>query len=423
MRFQTVTSLQPRFRNGTLEIPVAVMRGGTSTGIVVEAAHLPADRALQEEVLREVMGSPTLTLAQQASAEVLKQNLQITGFGRGVPTSNKCFIVQPSQRPGCDIESTLAQLANNTASVDWRVNCGNFSSALPLFALERGWVQAKAGANRVGIWNHNTELQLDTSMLLDDAGRYALAEIDGVLGCGPNVLMTLFKPVGAETGKLLPSGAAVDEVGGMHCSLVDVAVPMVIFLASEWGGTLEAVLERFKREPAHWAQFQQTWQRAALKLGLRDSSGRLLTEAEIAKSETMPKVCLVDRPTDSRAHLRVQYFTPQRPHSSLAVSGGTCIAAAALIEGGVAQAVLAMAPTVVPADSAAGARRMLTLQHPAGVMNVYLDFASAVLAPADIMAASYERSAQWLTYGHMPLYQASERVLEVYTTRLSSCEN
>ena len=33
------------------------------------------------------------------------------------------------------------------------------------------------------------------------------------------------------------------------------------------------------------------------------------------------------------AHISVQYFTPQQSHSSLAVSGGCCLASACLIPG------------------------------------------------------------------------------------------
>ncbi|HAT34568.1 MAG TPA: PrpF protein, partial [Rhodospirillaceae bacterium] len=122
--------LSPRFLNGVLEIPVYHMRGGTSTGIVLFDEHLPSDRALQEEVIKRIMGVPI-------EGEV-PSNRQITGLGRGVPQSCKVFIVGHSDREDSDIDSTLAQLAPTKAAIDWSVNCGNMSASLPIFAEEIG---------------------------------------------------------------------------------------------------------------------------------------------------------------------------------------------------------------------------------------------------------------------------------------------
>ena len=66
-------------------------------------------------------------------------------------------------------------------------------------------------------------------------GTFLTAEIPGVDGAFPAVDLFLANPVGAKTGQLLPTGRAVDEIAGYRVSCVDVAVPMVIARASDFG--------------------------------------------------------------------------------------------------------------------------------------------------------------------------------------------
>lgn len=404
MTIQPLTKLSPRFRNGLLEIPVAVMRGGTSTGVVLDEADMPESQSLREELLRAVMGVPEAGLVTELE---LEKNKQITGFGRGVPTSNKCFIVSQSERSDADIDSTLAQLANDSTQIDWRVNCGNFSSALPLYAAERGWLGFENSGANVRIWNTNTQLKLEGQVSLKN-GQYDTLSIDGVMGEFPKIVLTLFDPVGSKTGELLPSGSVLDDVDGVRCSLVDVGVPMVIIDASDLSLELDDLQSQFDSEPSLYKRFQMVWQTAALKLGLKNASGELMTLGEISHSETMPKVCLVAKPTRPDAHIRVCYYTPQKLHNSVAVSGGTCIAATCLIEGAVTDQYLSSRPLVKNQQC------QVTIQHPAGIMNVYFTWAGETCDIANCISAGYERNAQLMSYAHMPIYSASESLLEHY---------
>jgi hypothetical protein len=68
-------------RHGVLHFPVAHMRGGTSTGVVLWAPHLAPFGDLRDEIIRKIMGVP--------GAGEAKGNKQITGLGRGASTSNK----------------------------------------------------------------------------------------------------------------------------------------------------------------------------------------------------------------------------------------------------------------------------------------------------------------------------------------------
>ncbi len=66
-------------------------------------------------------------------------NKQITGLGRIVPTGNKVFFARPEADGNKRrIVSTFAQLAADKSAIDWSVNCGNMTAALPLWALDTG---------------------------------------------------------------------------------------------------------------------------------------------------------------------------------------------------------------------------------------------------------------------------------------------
>ena len=121
-------------------------------------------------------------------------------------------------------------------------------------------------------------------------------------------------------------------------SCVDVAVPMVIVRAADVGKTGQETPEELSRDARLKERLREIWVAAGLRMGLRRRGGALMSAAELSHSETVPKVCLVAA-DDCGAHINARYFTPQSPHSSLAVTGGCCLAVACLIPGTVANAV------------------------------------------------------------------------------------
>jgi 4-oxalomesaconate tautomerase len=216
---------------GGWEYPVHYMRGGTSTGLVLWEPFVPAAEPVREELLRHLLGTP--------QAGTLVGNRQLTGLGRGPATSNKVFLVRREEAAGeLRLVSTLAQLASDHARIDWGVNCGNMSAALPLWALDTGLLPMPAvGDVELAIRNTNTGVLTTARLPRDADGTLVLTEIPGVPGAFPRVDLFLHQPVGAKTGRLLPTGAAEDRVEGCRVSCVDVAVPMVIIEAADLGKT------------------------------------------------------------------------------------------------------------------------------------------------------------------------------------------
>lgn len=395
--FPSWNDAKPRLHNGIIEFPVHYMRGGTSTGVVIHKGLAPEDESLREELARHLMGVPL--------EGELKGNKQTTGLGRGPATSNKVFFAHVETLGGEPrIVSTLAQLAADTSQVDWSVNCGNMSAALPFWALDTGLAAPEPGASafEIDIFNTNTGVVISSRISYEADGRFSLGEIPGVNGRFPAVDLILIDPVGAKTGKLLPTGNAVDQIGSFRVSCVDVAVPMVIARASDFGKTGHESVGELEADTQFKTALRTLWVEAGLRMGLRTRNGELMSAEQLARSETIPKVCIIGEPRHGGA-LSVRYFTPQTGHASLAVTGGCCLAACTLIEGSVAQG---LTEGLKPASSVLEEHRV-GIENPAGMLMTSVTARVDAKGTVEISRAAYQRSAQILMRGHVPLYRAS----------------
>ncbi|NBF08968.1 PrpF domain-containing protein [Pseudomonas sp. Fl4BN1] len=377
-------------------------RGGTSTGLILAKEALPRDEALVEELLRHLMGVPL--------HGEWPGNTQITGLGRGVPTSNKVFIVE--RRPGeSRMTSTLAQMAAGKSAIDWSVNCGNMSAALPLYALQRGWLLPGERDSQIEIYNSNTQTTMYARLGFADGRLLSDTQIPGVNGMFPGVDLFLDDPVGAKTGALFPTGQRLDLLDGVAATCIDVAVPMVIVKASDLGKSGQETPAQLDADPQFKARLLEQMVKGGLRMQLRNRDGRLMSADELRCSETIPKICIVS-PAQGEGPLSTRYFTPQNAHPSLAVSGGCCLAAACLAEGTVAHQLLAQGPQL----SASLGEYAVSIENPAGVLETLI---TARLDGAQMLieGAAYRRSAQILLQGTLPLYNASPALVDALQHR------
>jgi 2-methylaconitate cis-trans-isomerase PrpF len=389
----------PRLRSGCLEFPVHHVRGGTSTGLVIAEHWAPREQPMREELLRHLMGLPL--------EGTRPGNKQITGLGRIVPTGNKVFFARlEAEGNRRRIVSTFAQLAADKAAIDWSVNCGNMTAALPLWALDSGQAEAEGDAFEIDIFNTNTRVLAGSRMRFAPDGNFVEAQIPGVDGAFPAVEVFLSNPVGAKTGHLLPTGRPTDDIAGYTVSCVDVAVPMVIARAADFGKSAQDPIEDLESDREFMAALRSMWVEAGLRMGLKTRDGQPMTAEELAQSETIPKVCIIGPPSGS-GNIAVRYFTPQTAHRSLAVSGGCCLAAAALIPGSVAHEFAQGLPQV-PSDYA---EVEVGIENPAGVLEATIE-TRLLAAGLEVRRAAYRRSAQILLRGHVPLYRASAALRE-----------
>jgi 2-methylaconitate cis-trans-isomerase PrpF len=281
------------------------------------------------------------------------------------------------------------------------------SAALPMYALDTGLWPASKGKTVLRIYNTNTKVTTDATVKTPEGTPFipADAEIPGVMGRFPGVELSLRNPVGAKTGKLLPTGNVTDRFAGVEVSCVDVAVPMVIIRAADLGKTGQESVEELSRDTALKQKLREIWVEAGLKMGLKKKDGTPMSADELANSETVPKVCLVAA-GDADANITARYFTPQTPHNSLAVTGGCCLAVASLLPGTIANSVARGLEPLGPTER----ETVVAMRNPAGILRARVT-GSMNGDTVTIPSAAYERSAQIFLRGYFPIYGASEALL------------
>src|SRR5690606_19320832 len=209
--------------NDLISIPCALMRGGTSKGPFFLASDLPSDPLVRDRVLLAALGSGHV--------------LQIDGIGGGHPTTSKVAIVDRSARADAHVDYLFAQVRVEEHYVDLTPNCGNMLAAVGPFAIEAGLVPARAPETLVRIFNVNTRKIIEARVPTRDGKVLYTGDrvIPGVPGTGAPISLSFLDAAGSMTGKLLPTGNARDTIEGIEATLIDCAIPMVLFRAEQLG--------------------------------------------------------------------------------------------------------------------------------------------------------------------------------------------
>ncbi len=322
---------------GMTAIPCILMRGGTSKGPYFRASDLPADRATRDRVLLSVMGSPDLR--------------QIDGLGGAHPLTSKVAVVGPPSRPDVDVDYLFLQVVVDEPRVDDSQNCGNILAGVGPFAIERGFVAPASDVTTVRINMLNTK-SVAIASVRTPCGVVAYdgdARIDGVPGTAAPVVIDFLDIAGSSCGALLPTGRAVDMVGGVEVTCIDNGMPVVILRAADLGCTgLEAPKELEGN--------------AGLKArveAIRLACGKLMNLGDVAR-KTVPKMSLVAAPAMGGA-IATRTFIPHKVHEAIGVLGAVSVATACLLPGSVAAAVAR-----VGADDA----QRIDVEHPTGFFSI-----------------------------------------------------
>jgi 4-oxalomesaconate tautomerase len=329
---------------GHVAIPALLMRGGTSKGPYFKAEDLPADIAARDRVLLAAMGSP--------------DPRQIDGLGGADTLTSKVAIVSKSTRPGVDVDYLFAQVDIPRAIVDTGPSCGNMLSGVGPFAIEMGMVAARDGETSVNIYDVNTQSRIE-AVVQTPGGRVNYqgdAAIDGVPGTAAPIILNFMDAVGAKTGKMLPSGFAMEQINGIDVTCLDVCMPMVLMRATDLG--LTGIEGR--------AEIDGNKELLARIEAIRMEAGRRMGFGDVSES-VMPKVGLLSPPRGTGA-ITSRYLTPHKLHAAHAVTGAVCVATACLLEGSVAYD-MAVRPGGNPCT--------IWIEHPTGMVDVRMDTSGA----------------------------------------------
>jgi 2-methylaconitate isomerase len=337
------------------KIRAVFMRGGTSKAVMFRRDDLPADPKDWEPIFLNIMGSPD------------PNGRQLDGMGGGVSSLSKICVIGPPSRPDADVDYTFAQIGVRDPSVDYAANCGNMSSAVGPFALDEGLVTAATGKEAtVRIHNTNTSKIIVARFPLDE-GRLAASgdlEIDGVAGAAAPIRLEFLEPGGARTGKLLPTGKAVDRltvdgVGTIEASCVDAANPCVFVRATDVGKSGDELPDALDGDAVFLQRMEAIRCAASVKMAIA---------GDLDKARRMtgiPKVAMVSPPRagktlsgrelgPSDADIWVRMISVGQPHRAVPITGAICLSVASRVPGSIP-------------ESLSGAKGPIRIAHPSGV--------------------------------------------------------
>ena len=349
--------------NSVTQLPVTIMRGGTSKGVYILETDLPQDRAQWDPLLLRLMGSP--------------DKKQIDGLGGAQSVTSKVAIIKKSDRPDADVDYTFAQVSVDKPLVSYKGNCGNISSGVGPFAIEKGLVKAEDGITSVRIFNTNTS-KLIVADVHTPGGQVAYEgdfAIAGVPGTASPVKLKFVEPAGTLGRGLLPTGNAVDtlevpDFGPVQASIVDAANPLVFVKAADLGLRGDELPSELDNDLAKLELLETVRGLAAVKLGLIDDYTRSAWD-----TPGIPKMTFVapagdyETPDGKKIErgsidLLSRMMSMQKTHPSYAMTGAMCTAAAAVVPGSIVQQVLAEGTDT----------QFIRIGHPAGVLECGVDY-------------------------------------------------
>lgn len=370
-----------------MEVRCVLMRGGTSKGLFFREDDLPPPGAARDSVLKRAMGTPDV--------------LQIDGLGGSRLVTSKVAIIRKSTRSEADIDYTFAQVDIDRDLIDYDGNCGNISSAVAPFAIDEGLVEAVEPVTTVRICNTNTDKVLVSKVQVKGGKARVLGDcaIAGVPGTGAEILMDYSDTVGALTGKLLPTGNAIETIAlqdGRHVavSVVDVANPCVFIAAESLGLTGSESPDAIGADRALIDTIGEIQARAGERTGLyRDWKDAHLPGLPLAVVVAPPADYTDTNGAAVRAadcDLRARLVFLGKCHDSMAGTGSMCTAAASRVPGTLVHAAVG--------DRAS--TETLRIGHPLGVMTVKVMARPGATPAATAFAAlGLQRTARRLMAG------------------------
>lgn len=210
------------------KIPVSIYRGGTSKGIFFLEKDIPPAGTHRDKFLLRILGKP--------------DPVEIDGIGGGRLITSKVGIISKSNEPGIDVNYTFAQVEIDNDIVDYSSNCGNVSAAVAAFAVDQGLISVEDGVHNITVFNTNTrkKLYIEVPVMEGEARAIGDYHMAGIPGTGADIYLDFRETVGANTGKLLPTGKLIEEIrmedgSIVHVSIVDVSMTVGHVQAEEMG--------------------------------------------------------------------------------------------------------------------------------------------------------------------------------------------
>ena len=339
------------------------MRGGTSKGCMFRREDLPQDRAEWDSIFLQAMGCP--------------DPKQIDGLGGTVSSNNKIVIVWKSEEENVDIEYLVGQVIVGKKQVDYKSNCGNMTAAAAPFAVEEGMVEIVEPVTNVRMKNLNTNKYINVTVPIDPEthtfSQDGDCHIAGVDGTAAELKVDFLNPAGSKTGKLLPTGNALDVLdipghGKIEATILDVSNPIVLVRAEDIGMKGTELPEEINSNKEVCDLLEKIRGTACVKMGfakdLKDA-----TENQPA----VPKVGFFTKPAGYKdieggevkpedMDVCARVISVFKYHKACPLTSASSLAVAAFLEGSLVYKVL---------GAPGPGQETVRIGHPSGVMTMY----------------------------------------------------
>nr|WP_319383248.1 PrpF domain-containing protein [uncultured Roseibium sp.] len=355
----------------------AFYRGGTSKAVVFNGADLPEGQAVRDRIFLHVLGSPDA------------YGRQLNGMGGGLSSLSKVVIVKPSDRDDADVDYTFVQIAVDEPLADYGSACGNMASCVGPFAVDEGMIDLDPGRADALVRIYDTNTRRIYHSRFPVAGGKAVEEgdvsIPGVSGTGAPVVLEFLTPGGAATGRLLPTGNAVDALtveglGTIKASLIDAANPVVYVRAADLGKTATELPGDLDGDKDLMTRIEAVRRAGAVAMGMAE------TPEDVKRSN--PKVAMLGPASqfmsldgahhDTATHdLNVRLVSMGNFHRAITLTGGMCTAVAAQVPGSLVQ------------ETAGIEGKDLRVGTPSGVLTVTADVRSGAEGAEAVSAGTF----------------------------------
>jgi len=345
-----------------IKTPVVIMRAGTSKGVFIKEENLPKDQKERDELILKIFGSPDIR--------------QIDGLGGADPLTSKLAIIGPPTREDADVDYTFGQVSYTEPLIDYSGNCGNISAGVGPFAIDEGLVKVEEPYTTVRVHNTNTgKILVERVEVVNGKakvkGDYSIA---GVPGTGSEITIDFSDTAGSATGKLLPTGNAIDKIevtgyGEIEASLVDAANPVVFVRAKDLNLTGIETPAQINANKEMLATLEEIRGKAAVMMGLVSDWKNAVKEAP-----AFPMIAFISPAQDyvdftkgkeikeSDVDFVSRLMFMQVMHKTYAGTATICTGAAARIEGTIVNEAMKA--------KGRGENSVLRIGHPAGVITV-----------------------------------------------------
>jgi len=318
-------------------IRCVILRGGTSKGIYLREADLPADPAARDRAILAIFGSP--------------DKRQIDGLGGADPLTSKVCVIGPPrdlpQAAGAHLTYTFGQVEIDQPHVDYHSLCGNLTSGVGAFALWENMVRPVEPVTTVRIYNTNLDRVLTCEVPVRDGRPLETGDfaIPGVPGTGARIQVDLAATAGSATGALLPTGNPMDRMevpglGEIDVSYVDIGNAHVFVRARDLRikGT-ETAAEIDANAPLRQT-LEAIRSRAGVVMGMYGDAARATAE-----SPATPFVAMIAPPRDyfsvieertvraAECDFLSRLMFMQQMHKTYAATSTVCTGIAAKIPG------------------------------------------------------------------------------------------